>query len=180
MQLLKMSDYIIMPWKNGLGTTAQIAVAPDNQWRISAATVKKPNPFSEFKGCQRLLTIWRGSGLLLNDYELLPGIVYKFSGETPIMCKNLSPEVIDLGVIYRPEKVAATMNVLSMTESKNLILTKGLNFIFCAEGRFQIEELIVTEGETLKINKAGSYSIELKTKQLKIVKINLSNQLHLS
>jgi environmental stress-induced protein Ves len=175
MQLLKMSDYIIMPWKNGLGTTAQIAVAPDNQWRISAATVKKPNPFSEFKGCQRLLTIWRGSGLLLNDYELLPGIVYKFSGEAPIFCKNLSPEVIDLGVIYHPEKVTATMEVLSMTESKNLILTKGLNFIFCAEGSFQIEDLIVTEGETLRIdiNSENSYSIMLKTKQLKLVEINL-------
>lgn len=173
MQLLKMSDYIIMPWKNGLGTTAQIAVAPDNQWRISAATVKKPNPFSEFKGCQRLLTIWRGSGLLLNDYELLPGSVYKFSGETPIFCKNLSPEVIDLGVIYQPEKVTATMDVLSLTESKTFIAAKDLNFIFCAEGSFQIEDLIVTQGETLRIDKAGSYSIELKTKQLKLVIINL-------
>lgn len=168
-----MSDYTIMPWKNGLGTTAQIAVAPDGQWRISAATVNNPNPFSEFKGYQRLLTIWRGSGLLLNEYKLLPGDVYKFSGEVPIFCKNLSPEVIDLGVIYHPEKVTATMEIISMAESKTLTLAKGLNFIFCVEGSFQIEDLIVMEGETLRIDKENSYSIVLKTKQLKLIKIHL-------
>lgn len=94
MQLIKSCEYKVMPWKNGQGTTSQIAMHPKNLWRLSAATISQPDPFSEYKNCWRLLCLWKGDGLLLNNIKLNPNEVYRFDGEDPILCKNLSPEVV--------------------------------------------------------------------------------------
>ena len=57
--LLTTDHYGAMPWKNGLGVTAQIAIHPpgatlaDFTWRISSAEVRGSNPFSNFAGTPR-------------------------------------------------------------------------------------------------------------------------------
>lgn len=109
MKIIRRSEYHILPWKNGLGTTELIAIdfnEPFN-WRLSAATINSPNFFSEYPGYKRWLTIWTGNGLLLNEYKLIYGIAHEFYGDEKIHCKNLSPEVIDIGLIYNPKKVSA-------------------------------------------------------------------------
>ncbi|MBM3526239.1 MAG: HutD family protein, partial [Alphaproteobacteria bacterium] len=48
-----------MPWKNGLGRTAEIARAPATgeafDWRLSIATIAADGAFSVFPGCERTL-----------------------------------------------------------------------------------------------------------------------------
>ncbi len=51
-QLIKKSDCILMPWKNGLGMTSQIDIFPAKAhfpdgflWRLSSATVKTSSAF---------------------------------------------------------------------------------------------------------------------------------------
>ena len=52
-----------VPWKNGGGSTTQIAVFPpdagfeDFDWRISLATIAEDGAFSEFPGVERTLAL---------------------------------------------------------------------------------------------------------------------------
>jgi environmental stress-induced protein Ves len=54
-------------WKNGAGTTREIAVEPagagtdDFDWRLSLAEVDRDAPFSAFPGVDRCIVLLRGS-----------------------------------------------------------------------------------------------------------------------
>ena len=60
------------PWKNGGGSTIEIAVEPpeasilDFDWRISLATISHNGPFSFFPGIDRTLASLDGPGLTLD------------------------------------------------------------------------------------------------------------------
>lgn len=138
-KLIKKSDYVHMPWKNGQGMTDQIALS--EQWRLSSAQVESPSPFSQFPGCDRLLTVFRGDGLKLNGHELLPGEVLEFSGETPMQCDLLGSPVKDLGLVFDRESLIASMvpDVLHSQSEKTLHTPGETNFIFVTSGRLQLE-----------------------------------------
>jgi environmental stress-induced protein Ves len=60
-----------VPWKNGGGSTTQIAVFPpdagfdDFDWRVSLATIADDGAFSEFPGVERTLALVDGHGMTL-------------------------------------------------------------------------------------------------------------------
>ncbi|WP_219115400.1 HutD family protein [Janthinobacterium sp. UMAB-56] len=59
------------PWKNGGGSTTEIAISPagasliEFDWRISLATITASGPFSSFPGIDRSLMLVDGDGLQL-------------------------------------------------------------------------------------------------------------------
>lgn len=59
------------PWKNGGGSTTEIAVAPpdagfdDFDWRVSLATITADGPFSSFPGIDRSLMLVEGDSVQL-------------------------------------------------------------------------------------------------------------------
>ncbi|MBN9049484.1 MAG: HutD family protein [Rhizobiales bacterium] len=71
MRIVRAADYRRMPWKNGGGSTTEVAIAPaaatlDNfDWRISMAHVATPGPFSRFPGIDRTLAVIEGQGIHL-------------------------------------------------------------------------------------------------------------------
>ncbi|MBN9454408.1 MAG: HutD family protein [Bosea sp.] len=71
MRIIRAADCKVMPWKNGGGTTTEIAVAPegaslgDFDWRISMAHVGADGPFSSFPGIDRTLSVLTGNGIRL-------------------------------------------------------------------------------------------------------------------
>jgi environmental stress-induced protein Ves len=71
MRIVRAADYRRMPWKNGGGSTIEVAIAPadatlDNfDWRISMAHVATPGPFSRFPGIDRTLAVIEGQGIVL-------------------------------------------------------------------------------------------------------------------
>lgn len=72
MQVVSSTAFRRMPWKNGKGETAEIAVTPPGadlagfDWRISMATVAEDGPFSAFPGIDRTLAVLDGAGLRLS------------------------------------------------------------------------------------------------------------------
>lgn len=63
------SDYLRMPWKNGLGETLEIAVSRENDevlYRVSQAAVIEDGAFSDFSGLHRTLVLLKGNGTLLS------------------------------------------------------------------------------------------------------------------
>ena len=71
-QLIQYASLMPAPWKNGGGSTTEIAVAPpgagfdDFDWRVSLATITQDGPFSVFPGIDRTLALVDGDGVLLD------------------------------------------------------------------------------------------------------------------
>ena len=163
MKLLKYSELKIMPWKNGQGTSQEIAIQPPNAefpvdpflWRLSSATVTGSNAFSLFPQYERLLVVWQGQGLLLNDHVLHPDIPYRFSGNTHIMCKLIKDTVIDVGLIYDPTQIEVSCKKISIehkTQRTWLQFPKqSVNMLFCSSGFFKADGLHVGTGDTLQV-----------------------------
>ena len=61
------------PWKNGGGTTREIAAWPQGagidgfDWRVSIATIDQAGPFSAFAGVDRVIMLLDGSGVRLRS-----------------------------------------------------------------------------------------------------------------
>lgn len=172
-RIIKYSDYIQMPWKNGMGSTLEIDVAQDKAWRLSAATVLQPSWFSDYTGFDRLLTVWKGDGLLLNDILLKKYEVYSFAGEDSIYCKNLSSQVTDLGIIFNRDRVFALMVTESFSNNLEITVTQGIHFIVCLEGEFAFNHDRVQQGDTLRVDAETATQILLKSTNAVIARIDL-------
>ncbi|HEX4767223.1 MAG TPA: HutD family protein [Lichenihabitans sp.] len=79
-------DLVRTPWKNGGGTTAEVAAFPpgagfeDFGWRISMADVAADGPFSAFGGIDRTLVLIEGAALELD----IDGVVHRLDEATPL------------------------------------------------------------------------------------------------
>ncbi|RZA04785.1 MAG: hypothetical protein EOP11_14315, partial [Proteobacteria bacterium] len=99
--LLEPKDFRAMPWKNGRGTTQEIAVEPSAAslddgsmlWRLSTAPVVEDGPFSQFPGFSRFLALTEGTELGLGfpnrNVTLRAGDVYHFGGEEKVEARLL-------------------------------------------------------------------------------------------
>lgn len=118
-------DYLKMAWKNGGGTTFEIARQTNTKnsqhfdWRVSMAVVEQDGAFSEFDGKHRLLAILAGDGLKLtingNTNTLTMGEILSFDGLDKLYAQLLGGTVRDFNLIYNPtlyqgEMVWATTN----------------------------------------------------------------------
>lgn len=91
-QRFALADLPPEPWRNGGGWTRTVAatqVGARLRWRISAADITQPGPFSVFEGIDRTAVLLRGPGLTLQGpqesvvFEGL-GAVARFPGEWPL------------------------------------------------------------------------------------------------
>ena len=170
MKLIKSSDYRTMPWKNGQGQTAEIEIFPANAhfaendfiWRLSSAPIKTSGPFSMFPGFDRILTVWKGDGLIINGRHHGPLAPFSFSGEVPIDCAPDGDGVTDLGLIYRRDRVQASMELKMFAGhpmAKKLVLAEGVHFLVCMKGSFQVGDLSLEAGDTIKIDVAETIHV---------------------
>jgi environmental stress-induced protein Ves len=111
-RVIRSEDLVRVPWKNGHGTTAEVAAFPEGSsfdtfgWRISMADVASDGPFSVFPGIDRTLIVVEGDGIEL-DVE---GVTYaldkaspklSFSGDDSTTGRLLSRPIRDLNVMTR-------------------------------------------------------------------------------
>ena len=111
--LLDPATVIAMPWKNGGGTTLQLAISPkgaglaDFDWRISSAQVAVDGAFSSFPGIDRSLAVLAGNGLRLQRedgrIETLhrDGAIAVLDGEETISAQLLDGPITDLNLMTR-------------------------------------------------------------------------------
>ena len=111
-RLIRASDLVRVPWKNGGGTTAEIAAFPEGSgfetfgWRISMADVTADGPFSVFPGIDRTLIVLEGNGVEL-EVEGVPFRLDReaprlsFAGDDMTIGRLLSGPIRDLNVMTR-------------------------------------------------------------------------------
>jgi environmental stress-induced protein Ves len=87
----------VMPWKNGQGSTTELAVEPpgatldDFLWRVSIAELRGSGPFSAFAGYDRVITQLDGPPMSLthagrSPVVLQPLVPHAFSGDDETEC----------------------------------------------------------------------------------------------
>jgi len=113
--LQKAVDARRVPWKNGRGVTAELAVFPagtafehgDFDVRVSRATIDEAGPFSAFPGFDRVIVVLDGDGLVLDHGDAAPRArvrplePYAFSGDWPTTAELTNGPVADFNVIVR-------------------------------------------------------------------------------
>jgi uncharacterized protein len=113
LRIIRAQDCRTTPWKNGGGSTTEIAAAPEGasletfDWRISMAQVASDGPFSEFAGIDRSLVVVKGSGMILTIDSDAPVALssgadpVRFAGDTPTSARLTEGEITDLNVMTR-------------------------------------------------------------------------------
>ena len=189
MRILKSDEYHCMPWRNGRGETAEVAISPtgatldDFDWRVSMARIDGDGPFSIFPQTDRTLAVLRGDGLRLSIASSAPFELthdsepLSFPGDVAVSATLLGAAVTDLNVMTRRERSRHSMRRLRIAGSVEVPLEAPLALLICAEGSLQIEvnaetttlmaldALLVEEGPaTLRISNDASvlaYLIEI-------------------
>jgi environmental stress-induced protein Ves len=118
------ADYRVMPWKNGQGTTAEIAVEPPATdgaldgftWRLSIAEIGASGPFSRFPGYDRILVQIEGAPMTLShegggSHRLRLREPHGFSGDVDTYGSLEAPPARDFNVIVRRDRASAVVSV---------------------------------------------------------------------
>jgi environmental stress-induced protein Ves len=123
---LKPADYQAMPWKNGKGTTTQIAIYPPDAgldggpfiWRLSIADVPDSGAFSSFPGYDRTIMVVAGNGMTLTVGDRPAATLkhlyepFSFSGDATTDCQLVDGPIRDLNVIVDREQAHHTATVV--------------------------------------------------------------------
>jgi environmental stress-induced protein Ves len=125
-RVIRFSSCRATPWKNGGGTTTEIAVSPEGagfetfDWRVSMAEVASDGPFSSFPGIDRTLAIVEGAGLHLGIGEDPPravtplGCPLPFPADVRTAARLIAGPVTDLNVMTRRATARHTLAVLDL------------------------------------------------------------------
>lgn len=116
MRIIRAAAQVVQPWKNGGGTTREIAKAPATasfdgfDWRVSRAHVASDGPFSRFDGIDRTLLVLTGEGLRLEFANSTPVTLapqsepFSFRGDDAVDASLISGPIDDLNVMTRRER----------------------------------------------------------------------------
>jgi environmental stress-induced protein Ves len=113
------ADYVAMPWRNGLGTTTELAREDAETgflWRVSRADVSADGPFSNFPGIDRVLFLLSGNGLKLAfaGREAVLNAPYacaEFAGDEPVFCTLLDGPCRDFNIMVDRARARAKIAI---------------------------------------------------------------------
>ncbi len=136
------------PWKNGGGTTRELAIEPNGasfetlDWRASIADIGASGPFSVFPGLDRIIVLLDGEGVRMEFddgrvHDLTsPFEPYAFAGEQPVFARLVGEASRDFNVMLRRGVVAGQVQVWRTASS--LACNAGSLLFFCADGEWEI------------------------------------------
>jgi uncharacterized protein len=168
MRVIKQSNYRVMPWKNGGGTTTEIHVSPEGvsgfDWRVSIAAVNVDGPFSMFKGYNRHIVVLGGKGMALDVadrgvFDLVPFQPFSFSGDAKVTGLLTRGTVTDFNLMVHRDFGEGKLRVQECAEpyavgsaqsqylvhqlgADSYVLEPGENFVFPANATLVICEVI--------------------------------------
>jgi environmental stress-induced protein Ves len=134
-----------VPWKNGGGSTIEIAIGPpdagfeDFDWRVSLATIEKDGAFSLFPGVDRTLALVEGHGMTL-DIDGDPILitdgdpVVAFDGSSQVNAKLSRGGSTDFNVMTRSERCYHTFGRRRLSGDSTFVARADVTVLFLAEG----------------------------------------------
>ncbi|CAM5190017.1 hypothetical protein ARD30_15535 [Bosea thiooxidans] len=159
MRIIRAADCKVMPWKNGGGTTTEIAVSPegaslsDFDWRISMAHVGQDGPFSSFPGIDRTLSVLTGNGIRLafGDGETVAldraTAPFFFAADRAVDGALVDGAIDDLNVMSR--RGAWSHSVERLTGGAHEIAAeRGLLVLVARQGVWQVNGTVLAAGDS--------------------------------
>jgi environmental stress-induced protein Ves len=155
-RILRSVDYVARPWKNGGGTTRDIAVSPPGasldtfDWRLSLAQVDRDGPFSRFDNVDRTLVLLSGAMTLHERdrrIDLMRNEPFTFAGERAIEAAVAGGSTVDFNVMTRRGRV--THNARRELFSKQARVEERAGSIIVL---FALERGLIVDGEQLDVH----------------------------
>jgi hypothetical protein len=116
------ADWRRMPWKNGLGETAEIAVEGGDGgflWRLSVAQVAQSGLFSVYPGVERWITVLSGAGMRLLVGDDAPRTMRAldppvcFAGDVATRCELLDGAIQDFNLMLGRRRAGGRLDVVA-------------------------------------------------------------------
>ena len=152
MRIIESAGYRQMAWKNGAGTTTEIAVAPpgattdDFDWRISMAQVGADGWFSAFPQIDRTLAVLEGSGIDLSISEAPPvrlspaSAPYSFPADAPAFARLVDGPILDLNVMTRRNRFTHQLIKLETDAPVRWQLKAGTTVVLSHTGALRLDD----------------------------------------
>ena len=130
-EVLRFADLPLTRWRNGGGTTREVAAAPGSggagfDWRVSIADVTEPGAFSTFPGVDRVIALLEGDQLVLTvdgvDQVLHPHEPFTFAGESVTTCALPDGHTRDLNLMTARAHCRGSMVIVPLGEGRPLSL----------------------------------------------------------
>ncbi|MFU7132857.1 HutD family protein [Pseudomonas paraeruginosa] len=147
-RILRAVDYPRMPWKNGAGSTEEIARDGGDGldgfgWRLSIADVGESGGFSRFAGYQRIISVLQGGGMRLRvDGADTPALrerqPFAFSGDSEVHCTLLDGAIRDFNLIYYPQRYRARLQWLRVEEALDWHGSASTVLLFAQQGEVAV------------------------------------------
>lgn len=134
------------PWKNGGGSTTEIAAAPPGagyeafDWRISLATITQDGPFSVFPGIDRTLALVHGPGVNLDidgDSRFVlceDDPIIELRGEAEIMATLAGGATTDFNVMTRRARCHHRLGRRTLSGISEFAPRGDVTILFLADG----------------------------------------------
>jgi environmental stress-induced protein Ves len=184
MRIIRAADCLVMPWKNGGGTTTEIAVAPegasldDFDWRISMAHVGQDGPFSSFPGIDRTLSVLTGAGITLafGDGERIKldrtNAPYPFAADRAVDGLLASGPIDDLNVMSRRGHWRHRVERFSGTGS--LTASEGLLVLVARRGDWLVNGRTLPAGDSAILDAPGRVELVVHGEEAELYTIRLT------
>lgn len=171
--LLRATDYVRQRWKNGGGTTTELARngdAPRWLWRLSVADVEHSGPFSDFTGYRRLIVLLDGRGMALSFDAAAPVVLderyrpFAFDGGSRTHCDLLEGPLRDMNLIFDAMRVDASLDVCTLATGASLrVAASECALLHAIGGRFDVaigdDSVALSPGDTLQVDEREALPI---------------------
>lgn len=135
------SDHVRTPWRNGGGTTVELARSDDGpdgfDWRLSIADITSDGGFSQFPGYRRMISTVEGAGMRLDvdgrtSGDLALFVPFSFDGANETECTLLDGPIRDFNLIYRADRVSARLQWVRPDSGMRLVSPAATLLVFNA------------------------------------------------
>lgn len=146
MRVRRASEYRVMPWKNGGGSTTEIEIWPAGatldgfDWRLSMARIEADGPFSAFPGIDRTLTLLDGARVDL-EVEGKPAVLtpdrptLQFTGEDRVASTVPAGPIVDFNVMTRRARCRHAFHRFGVAGGHSMTRGPGTTILFLAQGQ---------------------------------------------
>jgi uncharacterized protein len=153
------------PWKNGGGTTVDIADQGD-VWRFGRTPITAPGPFSDYTGFDRVQVLVLGRGLVLEtpNGEIdvrQPFKPVRFAGEPPITSRLEAGPVEVVNLIGARARVRIDLRVLG--GGATVAASAGTHMVYAALG----PATLAVDGKPQLMD--ADHALRLEARQLTIL-----------
>ncbi|WP_373989058.1 HutD family protein [Duganella sp. BuS-21] len=186
-QLIQYANLRSAPWKNGGGSTTEIAVSPagagfdDFDWRVSLATIAQDGPFSVFPGIDRSLALVDGDGVLLDfgdeRFVLSPSEpVIEFAGEDAVHATVTGRNTTDFNVMTRRGQCRHRLELRAVRGTEALKRRAGTTLLFLADGESLTlssarERIAMVRYDTVVMEAEDDWTLEAQQATVLVVEI---------